>query len=223
MARQPYGATLAYLKMVSFIPLSFYFPHLFLPKSPKSLPFPTFGSPSKHLIKKSCAIPKCSFHASHNVSYSLRQQIPLVWKVIWRAGTIDLILMDFMHGQWGQWTGCPFLKSLIWVPLCHCASVLLRSCGPLMGLWWTDGSSVMWLGAARQGFICPVLSTPCLCLSVLLCGCVDELLPHNLKTVIEGRLLSEDSCFNCCKDWKALSKWGRDLQEEKRQSRGEGN
>lgn len=170
MARQPYWATLAYLKMVSFIPLSFYFPHLFLPKSPKSLPFPTFGYPSKHLIKKSCAIPKCSFHASHNVSYSLRQQIPLVWKVIWRAGTIDLILMDFMHGQWGQWQGLDRVSLPQVFNLGSSLSLCL--CAPPV-LWTFDGPLVDWwlfcdvTGSCQAGFY---LSSPLHTLPLSLCA-----------------------------------------------------
>lgn len=48
---QAYWPIPSYLRMDNFIPLSFYFPHLLLPKSPKSSPSPTFGSFSKHLIK----------------------------------------------------------------------------------------------------------------------------------------------------------------------------
>ena len=62
--------------------------------------------------------------------------------------------------------------------------VIVLLCSSGLVEWWVDGSSVMWLGTARQGIICPVLPEPCHCLSVLLCGCADELFPHNLKRVV---------------------------------------
>jgi len=50
MARPAYWPALAYTKMDPSIPSSLYFPYLFLSKSPKPLPFPTFCSSPKHAL-----------------------------------------------------------------------------------------------------------------------------------------------------------------------------
>lgn len=50
MAKQAHLPASAYLETDTFIHLSLSFPYVVLPKSPKSLPFPTFGATFKHSI-----------------------------------------------------------------------------------------------------------------------------------------------------------------------------
>lgn len=103
------------------------FPNLFLPKSPRSIPFPTFGSSPKHPIKILCSS-KLLFPASHN-----KFLIPAVPKVLQRP--LPLSHCDGCHPQtmglvtlpWQPGKGLE--KGIIQVPHCHHSVVLLCVCG----------------------------------------------------------------------------------------------
>ena len=71
------------------------------------------------------------------------------------------------------WLGWDIHNLDSYMPLCPCAPLSLWR-------WVFDGlmAPVMGLGGAGYGFVW--MSAPQLCLSVLLCGCVDELFSQNL-------------------------------------------
>lgn len=156
---------------LSRIPL--FSPYLFLPEWPKSIPFPAFGSISKH--------PTVSLSQPQNVSHSPRQQPPFGWLHAW------LIVAGFTPGQrgwcspgmqpWGAWPGCPFLwthNGLLPASVRPCSSPLVE-----LGLWRADGSSDGL--ESSQGGVLFGLSPHCCCVSGLLCRCADGLFLCNLR------------------------------------------
>lgn len=129
-----------YIWLALFTPLFCIFLHLFLPKS-SGYPFPHLWFHSKNSHNKSCALPKCSSSASHNMSHTPRQAPASVLKVLWHwltgfipgHGAEDLLgLPSEVPKQ-----GVPFTESLSQGPSCHCAPVLLWTCEDelVMG-WW---------------------------------------------------------------------------------------
>lgn len=83
---------------------------------------------------------------------------------------------EAVQGQpWEGPAGCPFFRSLFQVPTCPGAPRLLWA-GADLGELMAPG---MGLGAAGAGHY---LGSPFL--SVLLCGCADELLSENLTSAV---------------------------------------
>lgn len=157
-----------------FFLLSLHFPHLFLLKSSKSLPFSTFVSFPRHPTMSPMQSPK-PFPLHPTPQHILHPQlaIPLVQTVAWRVapnGSWQWILcLDagaLLVQLWeGTRQGLLSSRSLIWVSSCPYAP---------LGLWrWTFHSSpVMGLGVAWPG---NCLGSHPQCLSRLLRGGAPEL------------------------------------------------
>lgn len=146
VARQVYWSS-SYLftakqPFLSRIPL--FSPYLFLLKWPKSIPFPAFGSTSKH--------PTVSLTQPHNVSHSPRQQPPFVLDSLWWVSHLDNRVMLSWDAALRGLARLSLSLDPYWPPACQRASVLLSPCGagPLVSwwlLWWASeqpGWGIIW-------------------------------------------------------------------------------
>lgn len=130
---------------------SLFSPHLFIPKRPKSIPFPTSSTFLKHLVlslvQSQNALPPhpimCPLPPGSNPSPSKRSSSvdPSWWVSCLDAGAEALLGQH----QEGPRQVVPSSTSLICVPAYPCASVLLWDCRDqaVVGWWllWWPGNS----------------------------------------------------------------------------------